>query len=273
VACFLLRSPLANNFNKKKGKRKEETVSCFSRNFACVRRHTVYRLSKSTPTPSQAGARQQPERGAMQEELNDEDAPARPTCAVCLEAYDVGDKDLTTTPCCHTFHAACYARWASHRLRPTCPLCRTSLAPDASDLAGVMTNADLLSQEGLVITVEESVRNLRAELERFSETLLPRPASDGELLEARVEEVGRAIRSSSLLSAETGARPSPTARPEQVRSTQRGRGASGRRPSLYTQHGGWWLERHAPQRRDEEEAEPERFQSVHTQQLARYLSR
>ena len=47
-------------------------------------------------------------------------------CSVCLNEMNE-EQQLTTTPCNHKFHKSCLEQWK--RIRPTCPLCVTSLIP------------------------------------------------------------------------------------------------------------------------------------------------
>ena len=47
-------------------------------------------------------------------------------CAICLVTIEEGD-DAIVTPCHHSFHRECIARWMEER--PICPICRSSLPP------------------------------------------------------------------------------------------------------------------------------------------------
>nr|KYP50998.1 RING-H2 finger protein ATL3L [Cajanus cajan] len=51
-------------------------------------------------------------------------------CAVCLSEFSDGDEGRVLPNCSHAFHAHCIDAWfASHS---TCPLCRTTVQPEAS---------------------------------------------------------------------------------------------------------------------------------------------
>ncbi|KAL2345433.1 hypothetical protein Fmac_006718 [Flemingia macrophylla] len=51
-------------------------------------------------------------------------------CAVCLSEFNDGDEGRVLPNCGHGFHAHCIDAWfASHS---TCPLCRTTVRPEAS---------------------------------------------------------------------------------------------------------------------------------------------
>ena len=63
------------------------------------------------------------------------EAPAPPECAVCLVAFESGEK-IKTLPCGHEFHLKCVDAWMLAKKpavvgegtlpkpRPTCPLCK-----------------------------------------------------------------------------------------------------------------------------------------------------
>jgi hypothetical protein len=54
-------------------------------------------------------------------------AAAAACCPVCLEAYADADVVRALPDCAHLFHRDCVDPWL--RLRPTCPVCRTSPLP------------------------------------------------------------------------------------------------------------------------------------------------
>jgi len=60
-----------------------------------------------------------------------EDGHPRGTCPVCLEVLEVG-QERCRPPCLHAFHARCLQEWLRHR--PTCPVCKLSLAAPAREL-------------------------------------------------------------------------------------------------------------------------------------------
>ncbi|KAK3124476.1 hypothetical protein QOZ80_7BG0587050 [Eleusine coracana subsp. coracana] len=55
------------------------------------------------------------------------DAEQACCCPVCLETYADADVVRVLPDCAHVFHRACVDPWL--RLRPTCPVCRTSPLP------------------------------------------------------------------------------------------------------------------------------------------------
>ena len=48
-------------------------------------------------------------------------------CSICQEAYEEGD-ELSTLPCCHTFHAGCVSRWLAGK--HSCPVCMRDVRQD-----------------------------------------------------------------------------------------------------------------------------------------------
>lgn len=53
--------------------------------------------------------------------------PAAACCSICLSDYKESDVVRVLPECGHVFHLRCVDPWL--RLRPTCPLCRTSPFP------------------------------------------------------------------------------------------------------------------------------------------------
>ncbi|KAG8363478.1 hypothetical protein BUALT_Bualt19G0026600 [Buddleja alternifolia] len=62
-------------------------------------------------------------------------------CAVCLSKFEPHDQLRLLPLCCHAFHAACIDAWlVSNR---TCPLCRSTVLPSASDaLDKILSSGD-----------------------------------------------------------------------------------------------------------------------------------
>ncbi|KAG6437834.1 hypothetical protein SASPL_102764 [Salvia splendens] len=52
-------------------------------------------------------------------------------CAVCLSKFESRDQLRLLPLCCHAFHAACIDKWIASN--QTCPLCRSTVFPSASD--------------------------------------------------------------------------------------------------------------------------------------------
>ncbi|CAL9081080.1 unnamed protein product [Musa textilis] len=65
-----------------------------------------------------------------QAKLVDEEGGAASRCSICLSEYEDADVLRVLPECGHLFHLKCVDPWL--RLRPTCPLCRTSPLPSAS---------------------------------------------------------------------------------------------------------------------------------------------
>lgn len=67
-------------------------------------------------------------------------------CAVCLEEFEEGEQGRTLPKCGHHFHLECIDMWLhSHS---TCPLCRTSVAPDDE-------TTKQFSDESTVVQIQE----------------------------------------------------------------------------------------------------------------------
>ncbi|KAG6484802.1 hypothetical protein ZIOFF_053327 [Zingiber officinale] len=71
-------------------------------------------------------------------------APAAACCSICLSDYKESDVVRVLPECGHVFHLRCVDPWL--RLRPTCPLCRTSPLP--SPLPSPLAEVVPLSGEG-----------------------------------------------------------------------------------------------------------------------------
>jgi hypothetical protein len=63
-------------------------------------------------------------------ERGKEEEAAGTQCAVCLADYADGDELRLLPGCRHSFHRQCVDDWL--RLRPSCPLCRSSPTPTTS---------------------------------------------------------------------------------------------------------------------------------------------
>ncbi|KQK10417.1 RING-H2 finger protein ATL66 [Brachypodium distachyon] len=82
---------------------------------------TLYQLRRRGRPAAAAGDR----------ELDD----AAAQCSICLgEFAEQGEKVKALPRCGHCFHPECVDAWL--RSRPSCPLCRASLLPDATKAAG-----------------------------------------------------------------------------------------------------------------------------------------
>jgi len=56
-----------------------------------------------------------------EQDEDDEDVKDTPSCAICMQAYQVGEK-VRTLPCQHEFHVDCVDKWLP--MKRECPLCR-----------------------------------------------------------------------------------------------------------------------------------------------------
>ncbi|KAG6434503.1 hypothetical protein SASPL_106140 [Salvia splendens] len=65
-------------------------------------------------------------------------------CAVCLSKFEARDQLRLLPLCCHAFHAACIDKWIASN--QTCPLCRSTVFPSASDaLDKILSTGNLSS--------------------------------------------------------------------------------------------------------------------------------
>ena len=51
------------------------------------------------------------------------------SCSICIQKLIAGDQ-VTTLECSHVFHGSCISQWVT--VNPSCPLCRSKLAPKDS---------------------------------------------------------------------------------------------------------------------------------------------
>ncbi|RLM58530.1 hypothetical protein C2845_PM18G13810 [Panicum miliaceum] len=74
--------------------------------------------------------------------LPDDDAAAAaaaaegspPSCVICIEEYERGERCFVMPGCAHMFHRECMQKWLRQG-NPTCPICRATLlvAPAAAE--------------------------------------------------------------------------------------------------------------------------------------------
>lgn len=50
-------------------------------------------------------------------------------CSICLSELEEGDEAREVVDCRHVYHSVCLEKWLLG-FRPTCPLCRSSVAPE-----------------------------------------------------------------------------------------------------------------------------------------------
>jgi len=69
-------------------------------------------------------------------------------CAVCLEAFQSGDRCRVIPACSHAFHVPCADAWLSQC--SACPICRRSVVCESEETKGVTGDAAaaLLEEEG-----------------------------------------------------------------------------------------------------------------------------
>lgn len=80
-------------------------------------------------------------------------------CAVCLEAFQSGDRCRVIPTCSHAFHVPCADAWLSKCC--VCPICRRSVVCDSEETKGVTGGAAVALREEEGRDHEESERGPR----------------------------------------------------------------------------------------------------------------
>jgi hypothetical protein len=177
---------------------------------------------EAAPTPANAAA---------SVKLEDE------VCAICLEPCSNNGNVPTLTPCSHTFHSSCLARWSqARRLAPNCPVCRTALDGHEAHTPHDGTSRPVVEAEGsnnaidagidrLTHSIDEAIRSLHRASQHSLDTMRQIDSAIDSVnnIESQVRQ--RVSRDDPIVRGETGA---ATRRRERLIGTTRDHGRADR---------------------------------------------